>query len=108
MQLQSVPNMLQETPTESVANAPPQPPQDMLDIIQIQQYFSSASGVFEPQRLLEGCRDLSKVIFDSLQYYLTLTYSQTLCDTQLQVNALLTVNRLLELSVAGHHKEEDG
>ncbi|KAK0232082.1 hypothetical protein EDD85DRAFT_792977 [Armillaria nabsnona] len=94
-------NHPQETPTKSVANAPPQLPQDMLDIIQIQQYFSSASGVFKPQHLLEGYRDLSK-------YYLTLTYSQTLRDTQLQVNALLAANRLLELSVAGTTKKKTG
>ncbi len=108
MQPESMPNTSQETPTKSITNAPPQPPQDMLDIIQIQQYFSSASGVFEPQRLLKGYRDLSKVIFDSLQYYLTLTYSQTLCDTQLQVNVLLTANRLLELLAAGTTKKKMG
>ncbi|PBK62837.1 hypothetical protein ARMSODRAFT_980465 [Armillaria solidipes] len=84
MQPESTPNTSQESPAGSVPNAPPQPPQDMLDIIQIQQYFSSASGVFEPQRLLKGYRDLSKV------------------------NALLKANRLLELSAAGTTKKKKG
>ncbi|PBK81390.1 hypothetical protein ARMGADRAFT_1091288 [Armillaria gallica] len=92
MQPESMLNTLQETPTKSITNAPPQPPQDMLDIIQIQQYFSSASGVFEPQHLLEGYRDLSK----------------TLHDTQLQVNVLLTANRLLELLATGTTKKKTG
>ncbi|PBK67897.1 hypothetical protein ARMSODRAFT_976633 [Armillaria solidipes] len=84
MQPESTPNTSQESPAGSVPNAPPQLPQDTLDIIQIQQYFSSASGVFEPQRLLEGYRDLSKV------------------------NALLEANRLLELLAAGTTKKKKG
>ncbi|KAK0466928.1 uncharacterized protein EV420DRAFT_1698985 [Desarmillaria tabescens] len=80
----------QGTPTESASDAAPsQPPQAVLDLTQIQEYFST-NGVLDVVRLLEGYRDLSK----------------TLRDTQLQVNALIDAKRLLELSATSSTKSK--
>ncbi|KAK0457559.1 uncharacterized protein EV420DRAFT_1689055 [Desarmillaria tabescens] len=80
----------QGTPTESASDAAPsQPPQAVLDLTQVQEYFST-NGVLDVVRLLEGYRDLSK----------------TLRDTQLQVNALIDAKRLLELSAASSTKSK--